>query len=387
VFARVRYDVDAAVSASLAGAVPDALVVNIRDRSTKPLVLARRAAHHHGIDLGVDPMLMRMMFSQWANTASLADLPYAPSGLAPHAPRDLANRAAANELARSVIEAQADVGATLAFAAHFPVISKDDEWQRRNPSLLAASLDAAKAFDLPLWGVAAVSPEVICSPNDQTEFVNRLVRGEPAGWLLCVDGLSARAGDTTVLWSVRLALLLMERGAPVVVARATGLRRLLFAFGLGTEIGLGRYEGFRLSDMREGGGPGQTPPYFEFPELLCSLPSETALEILRADVLPRCECPSCSAASGPEEQVAMAPAHNASIAMTERDALARIPPTVRVSDLREQITAALVTDNRLRRARLLSRPLRHLRAWPRVLDHAVEMGLLTDDRLPRRLSA
>jgi hypothetical protein len=387
IFVRVRHDVQAAVSASLAGAVPDALIVSIRDNSTKPLTLARRAAQYHAIDLGVDPLLMRMAFARWESTAMLRDLAYAPAEVAPYLPRQLASRDAAVDLARLVVEAQADVGATMAFAAHFPVTARDDEWQRRNPSLLAASIEAAKAFDLPLWAVVAVTPEVICSPDDQTEYVNRLVRGEPAGWLVCVDGLGARATETTVLWSLRLALLLQERGAPVVVARGTSLRRLICTFGLGVEIGLGRYDGFRLSDMRGGGGAGHTPPYFEIPELLCALSPQDALAVLQSDVLPKCGCPSCASASSVEEQIAGTAAHNAAIAMGERDAVAGMTPVARADELHEQIVGALAIEARLRRMGVLERTLGHLRLWPKILSRAAEMGMLGDEPLRRRLSA
>lgn len=388
VFMRVRHDVEAAVSASLAGAVPDALVVGIRDSSTKPLTLARRAAQHHGIHLGIDPLLMRMSFAHWADTATLRGLPYAPQDVAPHLPGRLTSRADTAELARLVVEAQADAGATIAFSASFPVTARDDEWQRRNPSLLAGSIEAAKAFDLPLWAVAAVTPETICSPDDQTEYVNRLVRGEPAGWLLNVDGLSSRAAESTVLWSIRLALLLQERGAPVVMGRATGLRRLICAFGLGVEMGLGRYDGFRLADMRDSrGGGAQGAPYFEIPELLCSLSQEDALAVLRSGALPKCSCPSCAGASSAEEQIAGAAGHNAAIAIEERDALAGMTQDGRATELRERIAGALAVEARLRRMGALSHTLPHLRLWPKILSRASEMGMLDDRPLQRRLSA
>lgn len=387
VLIRVRYDVEAAVAASLAGAVPDALIVNIRDRSAKPLTLARRAAQYHGLDLGIDPMLMRMGFARWANMESLRGLPYTPDALAPHLPRHFATRASVAKLARTVIEAQSDAGATIAFAAHFAVGAREDEWQRRNASLLAASLEAGKAFDLPVWAVAAVVPESICSPDDQTEYVNRLVRGEPAGWLVCVDGFGARATQTTLLWTFRLALLLQERGAPAVLARATSLRRVAFALGLGVEIGLGRYDGFRYSDMRDGGGAGHSPPYFEIPELLRSLPPDVALKVLHSGVLPNCECVSCARAASPEEQVAAAGAHNAATAMSERDALALTSPTERVAELREQIAGAVAVEARLRQRGALQHTLPHLRLWPKILDQAEQMGLLDEARLARRLSA
>lgn len=383
-FIRVRHDVEAALAASLAGAVPDALIVGIRDSSAKPLTLARRTARHHDIDLGVDPLLMRMAFARWADTATLRGLPYAPVGAAPHLPAQITSRADVARLARLVVEAQADAGATIAFAAHFPVSARDEEWQRRNPSLLTASIEAAAAFDLALWAVIAVTPEVICSPDDQTEYVNRLARGEPAGWLVNVDGLGSRAGESTLLWSLRLALLLQERGAPVLIGRASGLRRLVYAFGLGAEIGLGRYDGFRLSDMRDGGGKGHTPPYFEIPELLCLLPADDALAVLRSGALPKCACQACAAAATPEEQVAGAAGHNAAIAIEERDALVGLEPATRFAQLREQIAGALAVEARLRRMGVLGRTLPHLRLWPKVLNRAVEMGMLDGEPLRRR---
>jgi hypothetical protein len=386
-FVRVRHDVEAAVSASLAGAVPDALVVNIADSSPKPLTLARRAANYHGIGLGVDPQLMRMAFARWADVASLGNLPYAPTTLAPHLPDTLSSRASIDHLAREVIQAQVESGANMLFAAHFPIAASNDDWQRRNPSLLASSIAAAKAHGLPLWALAAVSPEVICSEERQSAYVSRLVQGDPSGWLLAVDTLGSRAPLSTLVWGLRLGVLLQERGAPVVVARATGIRRLVYALGLGAEIGLGRYDGFRISDLRDGGGPGQTPPYLEIPELLCSLPAAVAKAVLRSGVLPECPCRSCVEAGNVEMRVAHAGSHNATIAIRERDALAAVTVPERVRELREQLAGALAIERRLRAVGALERPLPHLRLWPKVLDAVEEIGMLGDERLRRRFSA
>ena len=72
--------------------------------------------------------------------------------------------------------------------------------------------------------------------------------------------------------ALRFALLLQETGARSIVARAGILRHLFCAFGVGgVEVGLGRLNGFRFSDWEQEGGPGYTPPYFEFPSLLSAL--------------------------------------------------------------------------------------------------------------------
>jgi hypothetical protein len=171
------------------------------------------------------------------------------------------------------------------------------------------------------------------------------------------------------------------------MGRATGLRRLVCVFGLGVEIGLGRYDGFRLSDMRDARGGGHGTPYFEIPELLCSLSQEDALAVLRSSALPKCGCPSCAGASSVEEQIAGTAAHNAAIAIEERDALAGMTQDARVAELRERIAGALAAEARLRRMGALSHTLPHLRLWPKVLGRAVEMGMLDDRPLLRRLSA
>src|SRR5262249_9679792 len=144
--------------------------------------------------------------------------------------------------------------------------------------------------------------------------------------------------------ALRFALLLQETGVRGILGRAGILRHLFLAFGVGgIEVGLGRLNGFRFSDWEHEGGPGYTPPQFEFPTLLSALPREQARAVLSSGVMPESECPcrACAEATSIDERLALTPEHNAYVIQHERLELAGIAPTARVARLQERIAGAL----------------------------------------------
>lgn len=384
-FVRVRHETDVILSAALRGTGPHGVIVNINDPA--PLASARRAtAPFEDIVFATDPRLMAMGFLRWSTTRSLRGLPYAPDGIAPHIPDEFRSLDALQALARDVVGEQIERGAQVAFSASMPIRDANDAWLTRNPSLLEASLAAGAAWDVPVWAVLAVSLEVIASPAQQVDLFNRMARGKPRGWWLHVDPLGGQSDVPELVTAMRFALLVQERGAPVLLARATSLWRLAAALGIGAlEIGLGRYDGFRLSDLREGGGPGHTPPRFDVPELCGSLGQDVVKRLIAEDAIESCDCASCvRAGTDIEARLDGTAEHNLHIAVRELSALEGVAPSERIAELEERLAAAQRAEQRLRRAGLLpNRPLPQVARWPAALEELRGQGLLTG-RVQRR---
>jgi hypothetical protein len=393
VFARVGdADVDDAVNAVLRGDTPTGIVVGITERAA--LVPARKAARANGAHFAVDPFLLRMAFPNYARTRALRDLPYAPPGVSPWQPDDLRGLDASADLARKVIREQHHCGASLFMSAHFAVTSLDDAWVRRDAKLLDDSLLARDAFDSekPLFSLMAASMDFLCSETAVLQFANRMRRGRPDGFWLLLDPLAPPGVETHVISALRLALLLQDLGVPVVLSRVGCLRQFFMACGVGgVEVGLGRYDGFRLSDWRSPprqGGPGRIPPRFEFPSLLCSLPQDKAALVLRSGLSPEsdCSCSACLLSSSVEDRLGRTTEHNAAVLAREREVLAGVPTADRIGRLRDAVNRAQALTRRLRRLSAWNDRMEHLRVFDAALDEVGRTGLLGPGRAARRAS-
>jgi len=382
---RLRHDVADAAQAGLSGARPDGFIVGVSELS--PIREARRFAKALGIGFGVDPGLRRMAFARWTQTKGLRDLPYAPSSLAPHQPGDLRSLEAAQALARAVVDYQDQLGADLLFSATFALQSLGDDWLARLPTLLDASLAARDVYSKPMYAVIAATVEDLCSEDAQITLANRLGRGDPDGYWLALDCLTAKSSAAELVFGLRFGLLLQERGCPCVLERATSIRPLAWALGLSTEVGLGRYDGFRVSDLRGASGPGHVPVRFELPSLLSSLAPEDAARVLATGLVAEadCACPSCiDAGDDLDARARGAATHNAWVICQERDAWDGVTAVQRAAELEERINAAQQRARHLRRARALEQPLRHHGVWSEALAEARRMGLLEPGPLRRR---
>jgi hypothetical protein len=219
--------------------------------------------------------------------------------------------------------------------------------------------------------------------------VNRLRRGDPNEYWLMLNPLRPSSDIGELSTALRFALLLQETGARSVVGRAGILRHLFLAFGVGgVEVGLGRLNGFRFSDWEQEGGPGYTPPYFEFPSLVSALSRDLARAVLESGVLPETDCPcrACQEAATVDERLEMTPEHNAYVIRLEQLELAGVAPALRVARLQERIAGALAWERRLRRDDILTGAvLKHLRVWPQVIELVADE--LLDERPLRRRAA
>lgn len=280
------------------------------------------------------------------------------------------------------------------FSAHFATAALDDPWLRRNGKLLDDSLRARDAFDdsKPLFALMAASLDALCSETALLQFANRMRRGRPDGFWLMLDPLAPPGSEAQVVFALRLALLMQDLGAPAVLARVGTLRHFFLACGVGgVEVGLGRYDGFRLSDWRSAsrqGGPGRLPPRFEVPSLLCALPPDKARPLLESGLLPEsdCACNACLIGNSVEERLARASEHNAAILAEERRQLAGVSTPDRISALRAAISRAKALNRRLRRLRSWNDGLEHVRVFEACLAEVERSRLLEPGRAARRAS-
>ena len=388
-------DVDAVFNACMHEYTPTGIVVG----ATEPAAVerARRAATGCGSDFMVDPLIMRYAFMSFPRTKTLLSLPYAPkapdgaepaASLQPYGAKEFRSRERCREFARAVLGWQDEKAATRLLAPAFPIRTADDPWIAANATLLDCAVAERGVFHKPIVGQIPVSLEAICSPDAQTELVNRLRRCEPDEWWLGLDPLSPPGNIDELYWAMRFALLVQETGPDVIVARPSYLRHLLLAFGVaGIEVGLGRLAGLRFSDFQRDGGPGYIPPQFEFPSLLCALKREEARTLLASGKVPEaeCECRSCGEAKTIEQRLEATAEHNAYVLNLERRALAGVAPVERVGQLQAAIEAALARERQLRRDELLNgQTLKHLRVWPQVIERGLQ-EFLQPGRLRRRV--
>lgn len=383
-------DVDGAMNACLHGDSPTGIVVGVTDgRST--LVTARRAARNNDpqAEFAIDPLVHRLSLTNFSTTKSLKELPYAPTGLSPWQPDDFRGLEEGRQLARSVIEEQHDRGATEFFSSHFFFNGIDDPWLRNNARLLDDSLLARDAIDAekPLIALVAGALEPLCREEALLSLVNRLRRGRPDAFWLMLDSVKAPATEAELIFALRLALLLQDLGVPAIIARAGTLRHFFLACGVaGVEAGLGRLNGFRMSDYK-GRGPGHVPPQFEFPSLLMALPREQAEVVLESGLVPESSC-SCSGCNGRsvEERLEATTEHNAAMLRRQRAELASVDVPTRIEALHSAIAGASARRRRLRIVRAFTADMSHLAVWPRALAEVERSRLLEPGRAARRAS-
>jgi hypothetical protein len=196
-----------------------------------------------------------------------------------------------------------------------------------------------------------------------------------------------------MIYALRLALLLQDTGAPAILSRVGTLRHFFLACGVGgIDVGLGRLDGFRLSDWRSPprqGGRGRPPARFEFPTLLCSLPRDKARELLDSDLVVEsaCDCSACLLARSTDERLERAAEHNLAMLKRQQLQLAGMPVAARMAALRDAIARARSIRRRMNTwLPSFAERLEHLAVFERCLDEVERTGLLEPGRAARRAS-
>lgn len=377
-------DLDAGIRAIDRGCRPDAVVTGLGERP-EITSQARRLTRQHGVAWFCDPLLFRTALPGYRTARHLQDMDYAPGRDAdPYDAAEFRSGDTSRRVARAVVGAQIDLGASGAWTASFVVGGLDDPWLSVNQALLRASADARDAFGasrllagipLRLMGFGAV--------EQQRLLVQALAARQPDAYVLMLDGMHEESSAERLVSSLRLALLLQATGTPVILGRAGDLRRLFWAFGVrGAEFGLGRLLRFYVPDYRRSkGGPGPTPgPRVEVPDLCASLPVSKAQVLSAAGQLPECTCPACSE-HGLDMQLHFAAEHDAHVVVSEARGLAGQSCPSRVAALDQALERSIRTWRRLTMAGYdLGKPRRH-ELWRRALDEGVQQGLLEPQRL------
>jgi hypothetical protein len=373
-------DAKAAQSVVAISAKPPAgITTAITDRG---LADARRAAKAApNVAFGVDPVLWRLELAEYWKTARLDRLSYAPESGEPWRPSDFDDVNRRDAIADAVVREQADRGATFMFAAHRPPVSTrrtpvfpDNELLRASMAARDLHADGTRLF-LPVVGTLAGLRQVV-----STSFAWPDGTRPDAIWLM-VDELSEKASPVGVRDALKIVQILQAAGAPVIVARAGGLRGLFHACGVaGSEIGLGRLIGFRLGDYRRRRGPGFSPPRFEMPSLHSSLPQSVARALLSAEAVPEstCPCPACEQGRADvEDRLARASEHNAWVACNEQRTKRRAPRR-ELTKFADSVRVARRLEFDLRAAGLLANDLTSLRLLASSIEAIDRDGFLDD---------
>ena len=355
-----------------------ALVVNLTEqRST--IGQARRVAMQHAIPLIGDPILYRMALADHVGSPGSRRLRYRPpDGQGPWTAREL--REHAPQISRLVIEEQYLSGAKALYGAAVAIAGPQDPSLGSVAPLLDGSLAARQAWgeNAALLAPLILAPESFASAQALDALEQALGKQTPDSWLLLLDSITMASRAQGWIAAARIIARLRAKGTAVSIARAGPARRLWFALADGIELGLGRLERFALDDYRSArSGPGNNPPRWECPELLCSLPQSLAAPLLASGLVGECACVGCTEATSVVERLARAPLHNASVVQGDVEQVAGHAATERLSMLEAQVRNARAlafdldtSDTRLRRQ------LAHLDTWPTVIAELREESLV-----------
>jgi len=361
-----------------------ALIVNLTEQPAT-LVRVRGVAAKQGLAMIGDPVLHRMALPGYAATAGLRRLRYRPrDGGGPWSASELHEQA--NEIARAVIEEQQLAQAGALLGASVAVTAPTDPHMRALPALLDSSLAARDAWGESLPLIAPLILKLRGFEDGQAQRVLAQAVGDlsPEAWLLLLDGLTMRSPPAQLLATVALVQGIGSKGRPVLIGRAGPLRRLWLALGIGVEVALGRLERFQLEDHSRRGGPGNNPPRWELPELLCSLPQALAAKLMASGLLAACSCPVCSAVESIQERLARAALHNATVIQQDSDEVQGRRPSERLERLEVRLRDAWSLSYELEsRGFALSRHITHLRSWPETIAALREAGLVSDAATPQ----
>jgi hypothetical protein len=381
-------DLPHALEAIAAGARPSAVVTGLNEASELTNDVRRSCARHQ-IDWFCDPQLWKTALPGYRTSPQLQALDYTPGRDAdPYRDDEFDDRGFLAQIGRSVVGDQFDVGANGALAGGFVAHAPEDRWLGITAEMLRVGLAQRDALGpLPLVATVPLDMAGFCGLDAQRQLVQAISANRPDAYMLMLSGLHENSGADRIVEALRLALLLQEIGAPVILGRAGTLRHLFLAFGVrGVEFGLGRLLRFSIPDYEKSGGRGG-PARFELPSLLGALAPELAISALSAEVLPEtdCSCPACRDSPSPADKVARAPEHAAHTVCAEGERLDYAPPADRVDRLKRSLSEASWRWEELRVAKVVDGAPAYLRRWASAIDSAREAGLLNPRKLARSI--
>jgi serine/threonine protein kinase len=386
--AEARGDVDAVVSAFLAGDAPAAVVIPANRPA--PLRAAREQLGSYDIPLAVEPSVAPFAFPDWESRKTLAELPYRPAPGELYDGRLLDDPERLREVARSAVVQAVQNGADHLLAP-WTVATRVADLQmlvtlRMLADTLKARDESPATANLPVIATVALPIGAITDLTARVRIANALAGYRFDAIRLALRGLGWSSSSRQILAAVDLALLLQDSGVRVSAMVSNPLRELFWAAGVAGSEGIpARRERQALPGPQSAAGQPRTPaPRLELGSLASPLPPEEALAALESGAVPEtdCECAGCAGAS-PEQRVRHPAAHNVIGEVAAARLLDGLAPAERALLLRE----------RLRRAERLGRALvmggvigeippvaEHLRL---VLDDVITVGLLEPQAVPR----
>jgi hypothetical protein len=338
---------------------------------------AADAAREHAVKLGVDPVVFRFALDGFRSTKSLAKLGYAPAeGAGPY--RGLTD-VQLTRLARVAIEEQAYRHTGLLVGATVVVAGVDDEALNAALVLLDASVAARATWgNDPLLAPLVLDLAGFEDLRPQVKLVRRLERSRrPEAFHVALARLHAGARPQRIAAALRLLLLIEQAVAPVYLAKAGQLRRLMAAYDLGGyEVGLGRFDSFSIDHFTSKGGGGAPSIKVEIPSLVTALPVALARRVLASGIVPELD-----------ELVDVTRWNATRLVEQARQDAAR-SPTQRREALRVDLAEAqrFVTELADEGIEIPMRYTGQLRTWPKAMDIADAWGLHDAGRIRASLA-
>jgi serine/threonine protein kinase len=351
--AEARGDVDAAVSAFLAGNAPAEVVIPANRPA--PLRAAREQLGSYDVPLAVEPSVAPFAFPDWESRKTLAKLPYRPAPGELYDGRLLDDPERLREVARSAV-AQAVQNGADHLLAPWTVATRVADLQmlvtlRMLGDTLNARDESPATANLPVIATVALPIGAIADWTARVRIANALAGYQFDAIRLALQGLGWRSSSRQILAAIELALLLQDSGVRVSAMVSNPLRELFWAAGVAGSEGIpARRERQALPGppSAAGGAPRTPAPRFELGSLVSPLLPEEAIPVLKSGVVPEedCECAGC--AGVPLEQRVRHPAtHNVIGEVVAARMLDGLMPVERAQLLHE----------RLRRAERLGREL------------------------------
>jgi hypothetical protein len=336
-------DVSHALDAISAGAKPSAVVSGLNETEDFTSEV-RRGCASRGVDWICDPQLWKTALEGYRSSPRLQALDYTPGRHAdPYTAEEFEDRGFLARIARQAVGHQFDVGANAPLTGAFVARAPADPWLKVTAEMIRVGLSQRDALGpRPLIATVPLELSGFLDLDAQRELIRTLSKHRPDAYLLMLSGLHEDSSAERLVAALRLALLLQEAGAPVILGRAGMLRHLFLAFGVrGIEFGLGRLLRFSLPDYKSKGGGGG-PARFELPSLLAAAAPQLAHAALAADILPEsdCACPACRETASSGQQIAVASEHAAHTVCTHAGALDGLPTVGRVAALKRSVGEA-----------------------------------------------
>lgn len=372
-------DLGPASRAFATGARPSAIVTGLAEHR-ETTIRARRTSREYGIPWFADPLLFRTGLDGYRTARNLQTLDYTPGrDSAPFTPEEFDDRELELRVGRGVVGVQGDLGASGALGGAFVIDGPADPWLPVSQRLFGVSADRAAADRLPLLAVLPIRLAGFESRSAQQALVRAFSAKVPAGWYLLADGLSEDSSAERILAALELTSRFRASGTPVLLGRAGDLRGLLWALGIGTEVGLGRLLRFSVPDFTKlSRGPGALGgPRIETPSLCCSLPFQKARRLIDAEVVAEvsCDCPACRRSHTPLASSAEVAEHDAHVVLSGAADLIGLDVADRIDALDARLERAIREWRAIDLAGFeLGRP-RRLERQREVLSLVVERGI------------